>query len=120
VQYGSVLVDALGNDRYRNVVLRHRDSLADAQVIIATVVVDLERGVVIAGPELTGKGFDDEDSRKLIYAAEQELKNYLDRQLKKGGMTYGYLVNRVKDVVARYIFQKSKLRPMILPVVTEL
>jgi mRNA degradation ribonuclease J1/J2 len=40
--------------------------------------------------------------------------------LKKGGMSYGYLVNRVKDVVARYIFQKTKLRPMILPVVTEL
>lgn len=120
VQYGSVLVDALGNDRYRNVVLRHRDSLADAQVIIATVVVDLEHGVLIAGPELTGKGFDDEDLKKLIYGAEQELKNYLDRQLKKGGMTYGYLVKRVKDIVARYIFQKSKLRPMILPVVTEL
>jgi ribonuclease J len=120
VQYGSVLVDGLGNDRYRNVVLRHRDSLAEAQVIIATVVVDLEHGVLIAGPELTGKGFDDEDSQKLIYAAEQELRNYLERQLKKGGMSYGYLVNRVKDVVARYIFQKAKLRPMILPVVTEL
>jgi ribonuclease J len=120
VQYGSVLVDGLGTDRYRNVVLRHRDSLAEAQVIIATVVVDLEHGVLIAGPELTGKGFDDEDSQKLVYAAEQELKNYLERQLKKGGMSYGYLVNRVKDVVARYMFQKAKLRPMILPVVTEL
>jgi ribonuclease J len=120
VEYGSVLVDALGNDRYRNVVLRRRDELAKAQVIIATVVVDLERGVLIAGPELTGKGFDDEDSQKLIYLAEQELRGYLERQLKKGGMSYGYLVGRVKDVVARYIFQKTKLRPMILPVVTEL
>jgi len=120
VAYGSVLVDALGNDRYRNVVLRRRDELANAQVIIATVVVDLERGVLIAGPELTGKGFDDEDSQKLIYLAEQELRGYLERQLRKGGMSYGYLVGRVKDVVARYIFQKTKLRPMILPVVTEL
>lgn len=120
VEYGSVLVDALGNDRYRNVVLRRRDELAKAQVIIATVVVDLERGVLIAGPELTGKGFDDEDSQKLIYLAEEELRGYLERQLRKGGMSYGYLVGRVKDVVARYIFQKTKLRPMILPVVTEL
>lgn len=120
VEYGSVLVDALGNDRYRNVVLRRRDELANAQVVIATIVVDLERGVLIAGPELTGKGFDDEDLQLLIMGAEAELKNYLDRQLRKGGMTYGYLVGRVKDVVARYIYQKAKLRPMILPVVTEL
>jgi ribonuclease J len=118
--YGAVLVDALGNDRYRNVVLRHRDQLATAQVVIATVVVNLERGELIAGPELTGKGFDDEDSRLLIEGAERELRGYLERQLRKGGMSYGYLVRKVKDIIARYIYQKSKLRPMILPVVTEL
>jgi len=119
-QYGAVLVDALGGDRYRNVVLRHRDSLATSQVVIATLIVNLEQRIVIAGPELTGKGFDDEDGRKLVAAAEAELRTYLDRQMKKGGMSYGYLVGKVKDVVARSIFQKSKLRPMIVPVVMEL
>lgn len=84
------------------------------------MVVDLAKGVLIAGPELTGKGFDDEDSQKLIGRAEFELTRYLDRQLHKGGMSYGYLVSRVKDVVARSIYQQLKLRPMVLPVVTEL
>lgn len=119
VQYGAVLVDALGGDRYRNVVLRHRDSLASAQVVIATVIVSLKQGIVIAGPELTSKGFDDEDGHKLIAAVETELSTYLERQLRRGGMSYGYLVGKVKDVVARSIFQKSKLRPMIVPVVME-
>jgi ribonuclease J len=120
VEGGSVLVDALGNDRYRNVVLRRRDELATVQVIIATVVVDLVNGSIIAGPELTGIRFDDEDSQKLISGAENELRSYLERQLRRGGMSYGYLVTKVKDIVARYIYQKAKLRPMILPVVTEL
>ncbi|HRA31226.1 MAG TPA: ribonuclease J [Thermomicrobiales bacterium] len=120
VNGGSVLVDALGNDRYRNVVLRRRDELDTVQVIIATVVVDLTRGAIIAGPELTGIRFDDEDSRKLIAGAEAELRSYLERQLRRGGMSYGYLVGKVKDIVARYVYQKAKLRPMILPVVTEL
>ncbi|MCO5175916.1 MAG: ribonuclease J [Thermomicrobiales bacterium] len=117
---GSVLVDALGNDRYRNVVLRRREELPTVQVIIATVVVDLVNGSIIAGPELTGIRFDDEDSRKLIAGAEAELRSYLERQLRRGGMSYGYMVTKVKDIVARYIYQKAKLRPMILPVVTEL
>ncbi|RIK37235.1 MAG: RNase J family beta-CASP ribonuclease [Chloroflexi bacterium] len=120
VKYGAVLVDALGGDRYRNVVLRHHDTLATAQVIIATLIVDLEQGIVIAGPELTSKGFDDEDGHKLIAATEKELHTYLERQLKKGGLSYGYLVGKVKDVVARSIFQKAKLRPMVVPVVMEL
>ncbi len=59
VTHGAVLVDAMGRDRYQNVVLRNSDSLADAQVIIATLAVDLAQGVLIAGPELSGKGFDD-------------------------------------------------------------
>ena len=34
-------------------------------------------------------------------------------------MSYGYLVSRVKGIVASYVFKRAKLRPMILPVVTE-
>ncbi len=116
---GSVLVDGLGTDRYHNVVLRTRESLATAQVIIVTLAVNLEQGILLAGPELTGKGFDDEDSKKLIAEAEVELRRFLERRLRKGNMSYGYIVGRVKDVVARHMYRTAKLRPMILPLVTE-
>ncbi len=119
VDYGAVLVDGLGG-RHRNVVLRNRSQLADTQVIIASVVVSRERRELLAGPELSGKGFDDADGKKLLAGAERELRIYLERQLRKGGMSYGYMNTKVKDVVARYVFQQAKLRPMILPVVTEL
>ena len=119
VANGSVLVDGLGTDRYHNVVLRTRESLADAQVVIVTLAVNLEQGVLIAGPELTGKGFDDEDSQKLIAEAEAELKRFLERRLRRGNMSYGYIVGRVKDVVARHNYRSAKLRPMVLPIVTE-
>jgi ribonuclease J len=119
VANGSVLVDGLGTDRYHNVVLRTRESLATAQVVIVTLAVNLEQGVLIAGPELTGKGFDDEDSQKLIAEAEAELRRFLERRLRRGNMSYGYIVGRVKDVVARHIYRSAKLRPMVLPIVTE-
>ena len=119
VANGSVLVDGLGTDRYHNVVLRTRESLATAQVVIVTLAVNLEQGVLIAGPELTGKGFDDEDSQKLIAEAEAELRRFLERRLRRGNMSYGYIVGRVKEVVARHIYRSAKLRPMVLPIVTE-
>jgi ribonuclease J len=119
VHHGAVLVDAMGRDRYRNVVLRSTQSLADAQVIIATLAVDLDQGILIAGPELTGKGFDDREGRRLISEAEADLRRFLERSLRRGNMSYGYLVNRVKDTVANFVFKRAQLRPMILPVVTE-
>jgi ribonuclease J len=119
VANGSVLVDGLGTDRYHNVVLRTRESLKDAQVVVVTLAVNLEQGVLIAGPELTGKGFDDEDLQKLIAETEVELRRFLERRLRRGNMSYGYIVGRVKDVVARHIYRSAKLRPMVLPIVTE-
>lgn len=119
VPHGAVFVDGMGSDRYHNVVLRSQDSLRNAQVIIASVVVNLEKGELIAGPELSGRGFDDPDGRKLLDEAEVELKRFLERSLRKGNMSYGYMVSRVKDNLARYVHRKAKLRPMIMPVVTE-
>ncbi|MFW6074010.1 MAG: ribonuclease J [Chloroflexota bacterium] len=119
IKHGAVLVDAMGRDRYRNVVLRSRESLADAQVIIVTMAVDLEQGILIAGPELTGKGFDTKAGRKLLVDAERDLERFLERSLRRGNMSYGYMVSRIKDTVARFVYQRSKERPMILPVVTE-
>ncbi len=120
VPYGAVLVDGMGRDRYRNVVLRNRDSLDEAEVVIVTVAVDLERGVVLAGPELTGnKRFDSKADRRILDDAEKELTKFLNRNLSRGNMSYGYTVSRVKDSVARYIYNRTKRRPMILPVVTE-
>jgi ribonuclease J len=119
VHHGAVLVDAMGRDRYRNVVLRSTQSLAEAQVIIATLAVDLDQGILIAGPELTGKGFDDREGRRLISEAEADLRRFLERSLRRGNMSYGYLVNRVKDTVANFVFKRAQIRPMILPVVTE-
>lgn len=119
VKHGAVLVDGMGRDRYRNVVLRNRDTLAEAEVVIVTLAVDLDQGVVIAGPELTGKGFDSKDDRRVLRDAEADLRDFLKRNLSRGNMSYGYTVSRVKDTVARYIYNRTKRRPMILPVVTE-
>ncbi len=119
VKHGAVLVDAMGYDRYSNVVLRPEGSLATAQVVIATLAVDLDDGLLIAGPELTGKGFDDYDSQQLIQGAEDDLRRFLERRIHRGNMSYGYLVGQMKNNIARYMYKEAKLRPMILPVVTE-
>ncbi|CAN5776690.1 ribonuclease J [soil metagenome] len=119
VTHGAVLVDAMGRDRYRNVVLRNSDSLADAQVIIATLAVDLDQGILIAGPDLSGKGFDDREGQRLLNDAQADLARFLDRSLRRGNMSYGYLVSRVKGTVASYVYKRAQIRPMILPVVTE-
>ena len=51
--------------------------------------------------------------------ADQDLRKVLERR-KKGEPQYGYLVQQMKETIGKSLYRRSKSRPMILPVVTEL
>jgi len=119
VPSGSTLVDRLGDRGTGQVTLRDREHLADDGVVVVTMVVDREAGKLIAGPDLVAKGLKPELQNGALREAEAELRRTLERR-SKGEPQYGYLVQRAKEVVGKALYRRSKSRPMILPVVTEL
>jgi ribonuclease J len=119
VPSGSILVDRLGDRNNGQVLLRDREHLADDGVVVVTIVVDRESGALIAGPDLVAKGLRPELQNGALREAEQDLRRTLERR-SKGEPQYGYLVQRAKEIVGKALYRRSKSRPMILPVVTEL
>jgi ribonuclease J len=119
VPSGSVLVDRLGDQREGQVVLRDRAHLADDGVVVVTIVVNRESGELIAGPDLVAKGLQSDLLNGALKEAEKDLRKALDRR-PKGEPQYGYIVQRSKEIVGKSLYRRSKSRPMILPVVTEL
>ncbi len=113
---GSVLVDIVSN---RHAILRNRDEIASSGFIVASLVVDHESRQLIAGPALAAHGLDGEIDPKVLKRAEDELQKFLERRA-KGGFSTGYLVSRTKGVLSRQIYRQTKLRPLILPIVSEL
>jgi ribonuclease J len=81
--------------------------------------LDRASGELIAGPELVGKGLPAELSANVLREAEGELRRTLERK-KKGAPQYGYIVQRTKETIGRALYRRSRARPLILPVVTEL
>ena len=119
VPAGSILVDRLGDRGNGLVTLRDREHLADDGVVVVTMVVDRESGKLIAGPDLVAKGLRPELENGALREAEQDLRRTLERR-SKGEPQYGYMVQRAKEVVGKSLYRRSKSRPMILPMVTEL
>ena len=113
---GAVLVDIVSN---RNAILRNRDEIAASGFIVASLVVDHESRQLIAGPALAAHGLDGHVDAKVLKRAEEELQKFLERR-SKGGFSTGYLVSRTKGVLSRQIYRQTKLRPLILPIVSEL
>jgi ribonuclease J len=119
VPAGSILVDRLGDRGTGQVTLRDRNNLTDDGVIVVTIVVDREGGKLIAGPDLVAKGLRPELQNGALREAEGELRRVLERR-SQGEPQVGYIIQRAKEVVGKALYRRSKSRPLILPVVTEL
>lgn len=119
VKAGNILVDRLGDRGNGQVTLRNRENIADDGVVVVTIVVDRESGELIAGPDLVAKGLKPELNNGALKDAELELRRTLQRR-SKGGVQLGHLITRSKETVGKALYRRSKSRPMILPVVTEL
>jgi ribonuclease J len=118
VQSGSVLVDGLTIGGVTQIVLRDRRRLAADGVIICTVVVDRETGELIAGPDMISRGFVDPAEADILHESRQRVTRALERH-PRGEVDFGFLVGKIREVLSSYVFERTRRRPMILPVVTE-
>lgn len=119
VPAGNVLVDKLGERDGVNAVLRTRQNLTEEGFVVVTMVVSRSDGELIAGPNMVGQELGSELNNGALREAERELKRSLTRR-RKGSPQMGFLAQRVKESVARTLYRRSRSRPLILPVITEL
>lgn len=119
VPAGSVLVDKLGERDGVNAVLRTRESLTHEGFVVVTLVVSRADGELIAGPNMVGQDLGPAQNNGALREAERELKRSLSRR-RKGSPQMAFLGQRVKESVAHTLYRRSRQRPLILPVITEL
>jgi ribonuclease J len=115
VDGGYVFVDGLGVGDVGTVVLRDRHVLSQDGFFIAVVAVDKNTGKLVEGPDIISRGFVYlRDSEELIEEARQQVIKALE---KRGHSTA--LDDKIKEVLSRFLYEQTKRRPMILPVVME-
>ncbi|WP_312650235.1 ribonuclease J [Proteiniclasticum sp.] len=120
VNSGHVLIDGLGVGDVGRIVLRDRKHLSEDGIITVVVTMDKENATVVAGPDIITRGFvyvkEAEElmdgARKVVIAA---LNDCEDKQI----TDWNVLKNVIKDTLKNYLFEKTKRRPMILPIIME-
>jgi ribonuclease J len=121
VAAGAVLVDGMAAiDGTGGVILRDRRMLASDGVVMVALTVDRATGRAVSGPDLVGRGFLSDPDDPIMAAACQHLAAAL--ALPAGdehAAESGYLKVKIHDTLSRFFFDRTKRRPMILPIVME-
>src|SRR5579884_2605794 len=116
---GYVYVDGLSIDEAGDVVLRDRRLLAQDGVVIVVLAVERSSGAVVAGPDLVSRGFIEDTGIDTLFeeAREDVLKAVGKLEPDAGWQVWQ---SAIHDSLGRFFYQRTRRRPMILPVVTEI
>ena len=121
VQAGKVLIDGSGVGDVGNIVLRDRKNLSESGLIIAVATVSLEEGILMSGPEIVSRGFVYvRESEELINGARDIATRVLVDALDEGIKEWSKLKELMKNAISKYVFAKTKKKPVILPILLNL
>lgn len=113
-----VYVDGLGVGDIDHVVLRDRKHLASDGMVVVIVAMDKMTGHVAGRPEVVSRGFVDmEESEDLIERTRDEVTRALEGS--DHIVEWGAVHASVKDAVAKFLYDETRRRPMVLPVAME-
>ena len=121
ISSGSVLVDGLTIGEVTNVVLRDRRRLAADGVVFVSVTLDRETGELLSGPDFVSRGFlqlSSEETDGLFEEARERVCEALEGDQRRQP-DVNYLVGKVRDTLNSFVYERTRRRPMILPLVTE-
>lgn len=120
VPAGNVLVDGLGVGDVGNIVLRDRKQLSQDGIFIVFVTIDKEDGTVVAGPDIVSRGFVYvRESEELLEEAKERVREVLKQCELRQTTEWAAIKSYVREVVGKFLYEKTRRRPMILPIIIE-
>ena len=121
VQAGVVYVDGLGVGDVSQGVMRDRLSIGSDGIFLVVVTIEQKTGAVVAGPDIVTKGFVPEhDAGEIVELAKQRVLDGLaEAQTGEHLAESAALKDAIHASVASFLYERTKRRPMVLPVIMQ-
>ncbi|MBE3553683.1 MAG: ribonuclease J [Thermicanus sp.] len=120
VPAGNVLIDGLGVGDVGNIVLRDRKLLSQDGILVVVVTLSKQKGVILSGPDIISRGFVYvRESEPLLEEANRIVTNTLNKCMQENVNEWTSLKNNVKEALGRFLYEQTRRRPMILPIIME-
>jgi ribonuclease J len=121
VPCGNILIDGLGIGDVGNIVLRDRRLLSQDGILIVVVTLSKEAKKIIAGPEIISRGFVYvRESETLLDEATKIVTDIVNKCMQDYIIEWSSLKSNIREALNQYLFEKTKRKPMILPIIMEI
>ncbi len=120
VKVDEVLIDGKSQNDVGELVLKDREMLAEAGIVLVTATLDKKTKKILAGPEILTRGFiyvkDNMDILKessiisLQIIKNNTSNNYVD---------YNNIKQEIRNNLGKYFYEQTECRPMIITVIGE-
>ncbi|APH05202.1 ribonuclease J [Bacillus weihaiensis] len=121
VPSGNVLIDGLGIGDVGNIVLRDRRLLSQDGILIVVVTLDKKRKKITSGPEIITRGFVYvRESEQLITQATKVVSDIVEKSMNEQSIEWSAIKLNIREALNQFLYEKTKRRPMILPIIMEI
>ena len=120
VNSGVIMVDGLGVGDVGNIVLRDRRQLSQDGILIVVVTMSRATGRIASGPEIVSRGFVYvRESERLMDDARSRVVQVMKRCRDDQISDWVTIKMNIRDALAQFLFEQTRRRPMILPIIVE-
>jgi ribonuclease J len=120
VPTGNVLIDGLGVGDVGNIVLRDRKLLSQDGILVVVVTLSKQDSKIMSGPDIISRGFVYvRESEGLLDEANRIVTNTLVKLMNEKVNEWASLKTGVRDALGRFLYEQTRRRPMILPIIME-
>ena len=118
---GQIFVDGLGVGDVGNIVIRDRKHLSQDGILTVVVTLSKENKAIIAGPDIISRGFVYvRESEKLMDEARDIVRDVFAKCEEQKITDWSTLKSTVRDELRSFLYEKTKRKPMILPIIMEI
>lgn len=120
VPAGDVMIDGNAIGDVGNIVLRDRKVLSEDGIFIVAITVNKKERKIVSKARVNTRGFVYvKKSRDILTESADIVNATVENYLAGDNFDWGELKGAVRDDVAKFLFDQTKRRPAILPVVME-